>query len=95
MQDSMQERRAIPGCAAWHDAPDMCVLSGQGRHLGHIICGGDAWIAFDGTHPNADATGFQVIGVFRSVSEAKAAVEQASSESCGVGESPWGPPYRC
>lgn len=62
----------------WHDSADICALSGDGRHLGHIVRTTSCWIAFDATHMNAAGTDFRILGTFHSVMEAKAAVELAS-----------------
>lgn len=66
------------GRPGWSDSAEICALSGAGRHLGHVVRSGSCWIAFDGTHPNRTGKGFQLLGTFPSVSEAKQAVERAS-----------------
>jgi len=67
----------------WRDSAAVCALADGERHLGHIVRIGANWHAFDATHFNEEGNGFRSLGTFASILAAKAAVEQARSESFG------------
>jgi len=62
----------------WRDSFNICALSEEERHLGHIVRKGRFWNAFDSTHLNDARDGFRHLGSFLSVLGAKHAVEQAT-----------------
>jgi len=66
---------ASVGMAVWRDAEDICALSDDDRHLGHVVNEGE-WHAFDAVHPNLGGNG---IGIFATLDDAKAAVERSVS----------------
>jgi hypothetical protein len=70
--------RAYDRTDGWRDSADICALCGEDRHLGHIVRSALCWIAFDATHLNDTGNAIRILGTFRSISEAKAAVESAS-----------------
>ena len=64
----------------WQRRGDVCTLSDNDRHLGHIVNLG-AWHAFDAIHLNETGNGFKSLGLFASIDVAKAAVEQSIAQS--------------
>jgi hypothetical protein len=70
------DKAAMQG-AIWYETESVCALATAERHLGHIAATAQGWIAYDGTHPNPAGDGFDDLGVFGDVKEAKAAVEAA------------------
>ena len=66
----------IVGTVVWSDAADVCTLSDDERHLGHIVLAG-RWQAFDATKLNDTGDSYRYIGAFRGKREAKAAVESS------------------
>jgi len=62
---------------AWRESTNVCALADSERHLGHAICVGHLWIAYDALHMNRSDDGFRIIGTFTSVDAAKKAVEQS------------------
>ncbi len=73
------ERIASIGMAVWRDGKDICALSDDDRHLGHVVNDGK-WHAFDAVHHNAEGNGFRHVGAFATVVDAKAAVERSVIE---------------
>ena len=63
--------------AIWYETESVCALASAERHLGHIVVTAQGWIAYDGTHTNPAGDGFDELGSFADVIEAKAAVEEA------------------
>jgi hypothetical protein len=61
----------------WYEAESVCALASAERHLGHIVVTAQGWIAYDGTHTNPAGDGFDELGRFGDVMEAKTAVEVA------------------
>ena len=64
--------------AIWYESLDVCVLADEDRHLGHAMRTPLGWTAYDGTHLNTTKNGFNKLGTFRDVAEAKVAVEDSS-----------------
>jgi hypothetical protein len=60
----------------WRDSDYISALSDDDRHLGHAIQT-DRWHAYDATKVNAAGDGFQYLGSFHTVDEAKVAVSRA------------------
>jgi len=79
------DKAAIHG-AIWYETETVCALASAERHLGHAVATAQGWIAYDGTHPNPAGDGFDELGIFGDVVEAKAAVEAA----LGFRRRPWG-----
>jgi hypothetical protein len=71
-----QERATIEQDSTWRNGKDVCALSDDSRHLGHIVRVG-AWQAYDGIHLNDQQNGFKYLGEFARPSDAKRAVEQS------------------
>jgi hypothetical protein len=71
--------------AIWYETADVCALASAERHLGHIVVTAHGWIAYDGTHTNTAGDGFDELGCFGALIEAKAAVEEA----LGFRRRPW------
>jgi hypothetical protein len=71
-----RDKAAIHG-AIWYETGSVCALASAERHLGHIVVTRQGWIAYDGTHTNTAGDGFDELGCFRDVVDAKAAVEEA------------------
>ena len=65
---------------AWRDRGDVCTLADDDRHLGHVINLG-MWHAFDGIHLNETGNGFKGLGLFATIDQAKAAVEESVARS--------------
>lgn len=61
----------------WYETATVCALASAERHLGHVVVTDEGWVAYDGTHTNAAGDGFDELGRFDDVIEAKAAVEEA------------------
>jgi hypothetical protein len=61
----------------WYETEGVCALASAERHLGHVVVTAEGWIAYDGTHTNPAGDGFDELGNFADVIEAKAAVEEA------------------
>lgn len=61
----------------WYETESVCALASAERHLGHVVITAEGWIAYDGTHTNPAGDGFDELGSFVDVMEAKAAVEEA------------------
>jgi hypothetical protein len=78
------DKAAMHG-AIWYETESVCALAGAERHLGHVVVSADGWIAYDGTHTNPAGDGFDELGSFAHVVDAKAAVEEA----LGFPRRPW------
>ena len=78
------DQAAIQG-AIWYETESVCALATAERHLGHIEATPEGWIAYDGIHINPAGDGFDELGSFADVMEAKAAVEEA----LGFRRRPW------
>ena len=78
------DKAAIHG-AIWYETESVCALASAERHLGHVVVTAQGCIAYDGTHTNTAGDGFDELGCFRDVIEAKAAVEEA----LGFCRRPW------
>ena len=78
------DQAAIHG-AIWYETGSVCALATAERHLGHVVVTAQGWIAFDGTHSNPAGDGFDELGSFVDVIEAKSAVEEA----IGFRRRPW------
>ncbi len=71
--------------AIWYETERVCALASAERHLGHVEVTEQGCIAYDGTHTNPAGDGFDELGSFGDVNEAKAAVEEA----LGFRRRPW------
>lgn len=72
-------KQTQPGAAAsWRNSRNVCALSDDGRHLGHIVRAGDGWLAFDARHLSDRGSGFLSLGFFCSITTAKEAVQAAT-----------------
>ena len=69
----------------WYETASVCALASAERHLGHVVVTVQGCIAYDGTHSNPAGDGFNELGCFGDVFEAKAAVEDA----LGFRRQPW------
>jgi hypothetical protein len=69
----------------WYETASVCALANAERHLGHVVVTEQGYFAYDGTHTNPAGDGFNELGCFGDVMEAKAAVEEA----VGFGRRPW------
>jgi hypothetical protein len=65
--------------SGWLNSPNVCGLSDETRHLGHIVLECGQWVAWDATHLNEEQNGFKHLGRFLHAIDAKAAVEAAVS----------------
>lgn len=65
------------GAAAWRNSAQICALSDEERHIGHIVKIGGRWHAFDAVHSNETGDGFRSLGTFAAPESAKRAVEQS------------------
>lgn len=72
-----EKDRAVIHGAIWYETESVCALASSERHLGHIVMTSHGWMAYDGTHTNADGDGFDQLGIFEEAIEAQAAVEKA------------------
>jgi hypothetical protein len=61
----------------WYEAEGGCVLGDSERHLGHAIQDGEEWWAYDAVHPNASRSGFLCLGRFKTMADAKYAIESS------------------
>jgi hypothetical protein len=77
-------RAAMHG-VIWYESDSVCAVANAERHLGHVVVTAEGWIAYDGTHSNPAGDGFNELGCFGDVMEAKAAVEEA----LGFRREPW------
>lgn len=68
----------------WRESETLCALANEERHLGHVVQTGQRWMAFDGTHMNAENNGFLPLGAFATLAGAKAAVEFAAGGSSSL-----------
>ena len=89
---SDSDARALPATdktamhgVIWYATANVCALANAERHLGHVVVTAEGCIAYDGTHANAAGDGFNELGCFGDVIEAKAAVEEA----LGFRRRPW------
>jgi hypothetical protein len=78
------DKAAIHG-AIWYETESVCALASAERHLGHVEVTERGCVAYDGTHTNTAGDGFDELGSFGDVNEAKAAVEEA----LGFRRRPW------
>ena len=79
-----KDKAAIHG-AIWYETANVCALASAERHLGHVVVTAQGWIAYNGTHANPAGDGFDELGSFVDVIDAKAAVEEA----LGFRRRPW------
>jgi hypothetical protein len=70
-----KKRIVLDSTSGWRNSRNVCALSDGDRHLGHIVLTAGRWHAYDATHVNEDENGYVSLGVFPSVTLAKAAVE--------------------
>lgn len=63
--------------AVWYESPGVCALADAERHLGHAVRSFRGWVAYDGTHLNPEGNGFNHLGTFAELPDAKAAIEDA------------------
>jgi len=61
----------------WRDSHNICALADSERHLGHAVRVGEYWIAYDAIHFNPANDGFRIIGTFRTIDQAKEAIESS------------------
>jgi hypothetical protein len=61
----------------WYETDSVCALASAERHLGHVEVTAQGCIAYDGTHTNPAGDGFDELGCFGDITQAKAAVEEA------------------
>jgi hypothetical protein len=63
--------------AVWSEALNVCALADAERHLGHAVRVPQGWTAYDATQLNTAADGFKELGAFRTIAEAKIAIENS------------------
>jgi hypothetical protein len=61
----------------WYETESVCALADAERHLGHVVVTAEGYVAYDGTRTNPAGDGFNELGCFGDVIEAKTAVEEA------------------
>jgi len=61
----------------WYVAVGVCALADSERHLGHAVREGRHRLGYDAVHPNASNTGFKRLGTFKTLGEAKRAIESS------------------
>lgn len=64
--------------ATWYETAVLCVLTDAERYLGHAVRTAQGWAAYDGTHPNPEGNGFNELGSFMDIADAKVAVEDSA-----------------
>ena len=84
MKEKNMRQSQTAAKAAWHDSSTVCAYSNEDRHLGHIVRTPGGWIAFDATHATTQGNAFRPLGFFRSVENAREAVESATEPSVMV-----------
>jgi hypothetical protein len=55
----------------------MCALADSERHLGYAFRAGRYWLAYHAIHSNHADNGFYLVGTFRTLSDARQAIERS------------------